>query len=141
MRRPSASMALAVPLIIAPLLAAPAAFANTSPSTFVPRVLSLGHVTVDTTVQKAATLTNKASVAVTINGYEVFSDGPRFNGNFTLNPGGCTLLTTLAPGESCTFAVVTSPMVAGPLHGGFCYTVVEATTSVRDCGRIVGAAS
>jgi hypothetical protein len=141
MRRPLASTVLAVLLLAAPLLAAPAAFAGTSPLTFSPSVVTFSHVPVDSTVQKAVTLTDTGSEPLTINGYEVFSEGPRFNGNFTLSPGSCTLFTVLAPGESCTFAIVTSPPVAGPLHGRFCYTVIGATTYVRECGRIVGAAS
>lgn len=141
MRRLLASTMLAVLLLAAPLLVAPAAFADTSPVAFSPSVVTFGHVPVDSTAQKAVTLTNTGSEPWTVDGYEVFSEAPGYNGNFTLNPGSCPLFTTLAPGESCTFAIVTAPRAAGPLHGRFCYTVIGATTYVRECGRIVGAAS
>lgn len=141
MRRLLAITLLAVPLLAVSLPAAPAAFAGTSSVTFSPRVVTFGHVPVGTMAQNAVTLTNTSSEPLTVNGYEVFSEGPSFSGNFTLSPGTCTLFTTLAPGETCTFSVLTSPMVAGPLHGQFCYTMIGATVSVRECGRLVGAAS
>jgi HYDIN/CFA65/VesB-like, Ig-like domain len=139
-RRLMITALLAVPLLGA-LPAAPAAFADTPSVTFSPKVVTFGHVPVGTMGQKAVTLTNTSSEPLTVNGYEVFSEGPSFSGNFTLNPGTCMLFTTLAPGEACTFTVLTSPLVAGPLHGQFCYTMIGAMVSDRECGRLVGAAS
>jgi hypothetical protein len=141
MRRLLFSTVLALSLLAAPLLAAPAAFADMSTVTFDPRVVSFGHVSVGGTMETAVTLTNTSGQSLEVNGYEVSSGGPSFNGNFTLNPGNCTLFTTLAPGEDCTFAIMTSPKVAGPLHGQFCYTVVGPATYERECGRLVGAAT
>ena len=85
----------------------------------------------------AVTLTNSGTEPLTLNGFEAFG----FNGNFTVNPGSCTLGTILAPGEVCTFSIVTSPSVIGAIRGQFCYMGAEATTGDRECGRIVGGAS
>jgi hypothetical protein len=128
---------LLVTTVVCMLLAAPAAFAGTSSLTLSPSVVTLGNVPVGSTVQEAVTLTNTGSEPLTLNGFEAFG----FNGNFTVNPGSCTLGTILAPGESCTFSIVTSPPVIGAIRGQFCYTGVGVTTSDRECGRIVGGAS
>jgi hypothetical protein len=128
---------LLVTAVVGMLLAAPAAFADTSSLTLSPSVVTLGNVPVGSTVQKAVTLDNTGSEPLTLNGFEAFG----FNGNFTVNPGSCTLGTILAPDESCIFSIVTSPSVVGAIRGQFCYTGVGATTSDRECGRIVGGAS
>jgi Abnormal spindle-like microcephaly-assoc'd, ASPM-SPD-2-Hydin len=126
-----------VAAVLAMLLAAPAAVADTSSLTLSPHVVTLGHVTVGSTVEETVTLTNIGGEPLTLNSFEAFG----YNGNFMVNPGSCTLGTTLAPGESCTFSVVTSPSVVGAIRGQFCYTGVGAATSDRECGRIVGGAS
>jgi hypothetical protein len=90
-----------------------------------------------TMIEEAATLTNVGSEALTLNSFEAFGD----NGNFRVNPGSCTLGTTLATGESCTFSLVVSPFVVGVIRGQFCYTGVGEATFDRECGRIVGGAS
>ncbi len=64
-----------------------------------------------------------------------------YNGNFSVNPGTCTLGTILAPGESCSFSIVTSPSIVGAIRGQFCFTGVGETTFDRECGRVVGAAT
>src|SRR5215203_5410749 len=128
---------LLVTTVVAMSLAVPAAFADTSSLTLSPSVVTLGKVPVGSTVQNAVTLTNSGTEPLTLNGFEAFG----FNGNFTVNPGSCTLGTILAPGEACTFSIVTSPSVIGAIRGQFCYMGVEATTGDRECGRIVGGAS
>jgi hypothetical protein len=128
-------------LIIATCLAAlvlvPASFAGTSPLTFSSSAVTVGHVPVGTTSEEAVTLTNTGNEALTLSSFEAFG----YNGNFIVNPGSCTLGTTLAAGQSCTFSVLTSPSVVGAIRGQFCYTGVGATTFDRECGRIVGGAS
>ncbi len=119
------------------VVAVPTSFASTSALTFSPIVVTLGHVPAGTTIEEAVTLTNTGSDALTLNSFEAFG----YNGNFTVNPGTCTLGTTLAGGQSCTFSVLTSPSVVGAIRGQFCYTGVGETTSDRVCGRIVGSAS
>ena len=128
---------LVVATFVAALVAAPASFANTSTLTLSPRVVTLGYVPVGTTIEEAVTLTNAGSEALTLNSFEAFG----YNGNFRVNPGSCTLGTTLAPGESCTFSIVTSPFVVGAIRGQFCYTGVGETTSDRECSLIRGGAS
>jgi hypothetical protein len=118
------------------LVAAPPAFAETSFLTLSPEVVTLGRVPVNGTVEQAVTLTNTGSEPLTLNSFEAFG----FNGNFMVNPGTCTLGTVLAPGASCTFSITTSPSVVGAIRGQFCYTGVGASTSDRECGRIVGGA-
>jgi hypothetical protein len=123
--------------VVTALVAVPASFASTSPLSLSPSVVTLGHIEVGTTTEQIVTLTNTGSEALTLYSYEAFG----YNGNFTVNPGTCTLLTTLAPGQSCSFSVLTSPFVVGAIRGQFCYTGVGLTTSDRECGRITGAAS
>ena len=119
------------------VVAVPTAFAATSALTFSPRVVTVGQVPVGTTSEQAVTLTNSGSEALTLTSFEAFG----FNGNFRVDPGTCTLGTILAVAQSCTFSVLTSPFVVGAIRGQFCYTGTGATTSDRQCGRIVGGAS
>ena len=137
LNRESAISRVLVTLLVGMLVAAPAAFADTSSLTLSPNVVTVGHVAVGSTVEQTVTLTNTGNEPLTLNSFEAFG----FNGNFMVNPGSCTLGTTLAAGGSCTFSVVTSPSVTGAIRGQFCYTGAGATTSDRKCGRIVGAAS
>lgn len=123
--------------LVAGLVMVPVSFAGTSPLTFDPGVLAVGHVLVGTTSEEAVTLTNSSSEALTVWGYEAFG----YNGNFMVNPGSCTLRTILAPGQSCTFTVVTRPVETGVIRGQFCYTAIGETTSDRECARIIGGAS
>jgi uncharacterized protein (DUF58 family) len=119
------------------VVAVPTSFAGTSALTFSPRVVTVGQVPVGTTSEETVTLTNTGSDALTLTSFEAFGD----NGNFRVNPGTCTLGTILAVGQSCAFSVLTSPFVVGAIRGQFCYTGTGATTSDRQCGRIVGGAS
>jgi len=119
------------------VVAVPTAFAATSPLTLSPSVVTLGHVSVGTTTEPTVTLTNTGSEALTLTSFEAFG----YNGNFTVDPGTCTLGTTLEGGQSCSFSVLTSPSVVGAIRGQFCYTGVGGTTSDRVCGRITGGAS
>ncbi len=82
------------------VVAVPTSFASTSALTFSPIVVTLGHVPVGTTIEEAVTLTNTGSDALTLNSFEAFG----YNGNFTVNPGTCTLGTTLAGGQSAKAA-------------------------------------
>src|SRR6266540_3674960 len=119
------------------VVAVPTALAGTSALTLSPRVVTVGQVPVGSTSEETVTLTNAGSEALTLISFEAFGD----NGNFRVNPGTCTLGTILAVGQSCTFSVLTSPFVVGAIRGQFCYTGTGATTSDRQCGRIVGGAS
>jgi Abnormal spindle-like microcephaly-assoc'd, ASPM-SPD-2-Hydin len=119
------------------LLGVPAAFAATSALTLSPSVVTLGHVSVGTTTERTVTLTNTGSEALTLTSFEAFG----YNGNFTVDPGTCTLGTTLQSGQSCSFSVLTSPSIAGAIRGQFCYTATSGTTYDRVCGRITGSAS
>jgi hypothetical protein len=118
-------------------LAVPSAFAATKALTLSPTVVTVRHAAVGTTTEPTVTLTNTGDEALTLVGYEAFG----YNGNFIVNPGTCTLGTTLEGGASCSFSVVTSPSVVGAIRGQFCYTGVGETTSDRVCGRITGSAS
>jgi hypothetical protein len=128
---------LFIATLVAALFSVPASSAGTSPLTLSPSVITLGHVRIGTTTEAPVTLTNTGSDALTLNSYEAFG----YNGNFTIDPGSCTLGTTLAGGESCTFSVLTSPSIVGAIRGQFCYTGVSETTSDRVCGRVTGGAS
>jgi hypothetical protein len=128
---------LVIATFVAALVAAPASFADTSPLTLSPGVVTLGHVPVGTTSEEAVTLTNTSGDDLTLSSFEAFG----YNGNFTVNPGNCTLGTTLPAGQSCTFSVLASPSVVGVIRGQFCYTGVGQTTSDRECARIIGGAS
>ena len=128
---------LIIPTLVAGLVMVPVSSAGTSPLNFDPSVLAVGHVPVGTTSEEAVTLTNSGSEALTVYGYEAFGE----NGNFMVNPGSCTLGTILAPGQSCTFTVLTRPVEVGVIRGQFCYTGVGETTSDRECARIIGGAS
>jgi hypothetical protein len=133
-RTVTASVAAFVAVLV---VAVPTSFAATSALTFAPRVVTVGQVPVGTTSEEIVTLTNTGSEALTLTSFEAFGD----NGNFRVNPGTCALGTILAVGQSCTFSVLTSPFVVGAIRGQFCYTGTGATTSDRQCGRIVGGAS
>jgi Abnormal spindle-like microcephaly-assoc'd, ASPM-SPD-2-Hydin len=134
-RRVIATFAAAVVAVL--VVAVPTAFAATSALTLSPSVVTLGHVSVGTTTERTVTLTNTGSEALTLTSFEAFG----YNGNFTVDPGTCTLGTTLEGGQSCSFSVLTSPSVVGAIRGQFCYTGVGETTSDRVCGRITGSAS
>ena len=54
------------------VVAVPTSFACTSALTFSPIVVTLRHVFVGTTIEKAVTLTNTGSDALTLNSYEAF---------------------------------------------------------------------
>lgn len=122
-------------IIAASLVTAPGTFASPSDLTLAPRVIPLGMVAVGTTAEETVTLRNTGEEALTLNGYEAFG----YNGNFSVNPGTCTLGT--APGESCSFSIVTSPSVVGAIRGQFCFIGVGETTFDRKCGRVVGGAT
>jgi Abnormal spindle-like microcephaly-assoc'd, ASPM-SPD-2-Hydin len=128
---------LVIATFVVTLVVVPASFAGTSPLSLSPGVVTVAHVAVGATSEEAVTLTNTGSEALTLNSFEAFG----YNGNFAVNPGSCTLGTTLAAGQSCTFSVVTSPSVVGAIRGQFCYTGVGETTFDRECGRIIGGAS
>ena len=119
------------------VVAVPAAFAAASTLTLSPSVVTLGHASVGTTTEETVTLTNTGSDPLTLSSFEAFG----YNGNFTVDPGTCTLGTTLEGGQSCTFSVLTSPSAVGAIRGQFCYTGTGETTSDRLCGRITGSAS
>lgn len=126
-----------VAAFVAVLVVAVPAFAATSPLTLAPSVITLRHVSIGMTIEQTVTLTNTGSEALTLTSFEAFG----YNGNFTVNPGTCTLGTTLQAGQSCSFSVLTSPSVVGAIRGQFCYTGVGGTTFDRVCGRISGSAS
>jgi hypothetical protein len=130
-------LVLASCVAVVALAAAPATLAGTSQLTLSPRVITLGNVEVGTTTEETATVSNIGDEALTLTSYEAFG----YNGNFRLFSGSCTLATTLAPGESCTFSIVTSPFTVGAIRGQFCSTGVGETTFDRECGRIVGGAT
>jgi hypothetical protein len=131
-------LVLASCVAIVALAAAPATLASASQLTLSPRVVTLGNVELGTTTEETVTLSNIGDEALTLNSYEAFG----YNGNFMVIPGTCALgTTTLAPGESCMFSIVTSPFTIGAIRGQFCFTGVGETTFDRECGRIVGGAT
>jgi hypothetical protein len=116
------------------LALAPASLASTAQLSVSPRVVQLGSVQVGTTTETAVTLTSSGDEAVTLSGFSASG----FNGNFTINPGTCSLGITLAPDESCTFSVLASPSVVGAIRGQYCFEGFGASGSAVACGRIVG---
>ena len=123
-------------LLFASFLGASAAFAGPSPLTLSPRVVALGEVAVDTLTSTTVKVTNSGVQLLRVDSYEAFG----LNGNFAVQPGSCTLGTTLRSGGSCLLNVVTSPPTVGVVRGTFCLTGVGRTTYSRECGRIVGVA-
>jgi hypothetical protein len=121
-------------IAVAVLTAAPASLASTAQLSVSPGVVTLGGVRVGTTTERAVTLTTTGDEPVTLSGFSASG----FNGNFTINPGTCSLGMTLAPGESCTFSVVASPFVVGAIRGQYCFEGFGASGSAVACGRIVG---
>jgi hypothetical protein len=79
----------------------------------VPRHLSFGNASVQTSVEYNATLTNRSGKAIHIYGIGVSSD----TGSFTMGPNnGCTG-ATLPPHSSCTYGIVYAPVKPGRQTG------------------------
>jgi hypothetical protein len=103
------AMRLAIIIAVTFSLAAPVTAATQSPLK-IPNHVNFGNQALGTTGEQIITLTNRSSDVVYIGGIGVSAQ----NGGFSLDFANIQCVgVTLQPGESCTYGVTFSPVIAG----------------------------
>jgi Abnormal spindle-like microcephaly-assoc'd, ASPM-SPD-2-Hydin len=107
------AMLLAIIFAVTCSLASPATAATQSPLK-IPNHVNFGNQALGTTTEQIITLTNRSSDVVSVFGIGVSAQNGGFSFDFASNQ--CVGIT-LQPGESCTYGITFSPLIAGRLTG------------------------